>query len=511
MIGVLTYFLRFQIKQSERGISINKERYVKDQLRKYDKVGSLVNTPIVPPNMLGPDLNGKVVKESQYKGMIRSLMNLTASRPVIQFSTGLYARHQVNIRNPTLLLLREFLAMFSTEAEDIATAGCRANILLIKSQLTDYGIIYEKGNLNFISFPLNIKLLDKPSFKRLIDELEPFIRSPNMYKEYLAEFWYSAKALENSKVSFYVPTGGIYGEVGVNTFRNAIGAHYLPHSREYVAPPSIDIVRPWFETIGYGETVLITNKDAIILYSLENGINIDYVSIFWEDIIIKLNKRHMEKFVPYTRFLSLLMMHKMKEGYGDAEPVVFKTPKPSFNAERVPQGTKPGAKPGHKKHSTSSKQPFVSSKEATKGGSSKALIGSKTGHLKRKKESSSAMDSNPSQTSASTPVVAEMHKEDQQTTGGPTSLRVKEDEASRTIKLEDLAKLESSVQTSFKYLDSPEDDPIIVVDDSDEDEEADEVHATTNVETEDTLVPKSSSPRLSNLGVLGVSFAESHA
>ncbi|GKF70358.1 hypothetical protein Tco_0203415 [Tanacetum coccineum] len=74
-------------------------------------------------------------------------------------------------------------------------------------------------------------------------------------EEYLVEFWYSAKALENSKVSFSIPTGGIYGEVGVNTFRNAIGAHYLRHSSEYVAPPSIDIVRPWFETIGYGYTV----------------------------------------------------------------------------------------------------------------------------------------------------------------------------------------------------------------------------------------------------------------
>ncbi|GJR04080.1 hypothetical protein Tco_0527064 [Tanacetum coccineum] len=56
-----------------------------------------------------PDLNGKAVNESQYRGMIGSLMNLTASRPDIQFSTNLYARHQANIRNPTLFLLREFL------------------------------------------------------------------------------------------------------------------------------------------------------------------------------------------------------------------------------------------------------------------------------------------------------------------------------------------------------------------------------------------------------------------
>ncbi|GJT47879.1 hypothetical protein Tco_0974036 [Tanacetum coccineum] len=180
-----------------------------------------------------------------------------------------------------------------------------------------------------------------------------------MYKEYLAEFWYSAKALENSKVFFTIPTGGIFREVGVNTFRNAIGAHYLPHSSEYVAPPSIDVVRQWFPMIGYGEEVSakgtlrksllpprwrllmaqiiqclggktrgfdqITNKDGIILYSLANGINIDYANIFWEDIIIKLKKKQREKVVPYTRFLSLLIMHKIKEGYGDDEVTLYPT------------------------------------------------------------------------------------------------------------------------------------------------------------------------------------------
>nr|GEY64061.1 hypothetical protein [Tanacetum cinerariifolium] len=82
-----------------------------------------------------------------------------------------------------------------------------------------------------------------------LEGIKPFTRSPNMYKEYLAEFWYSDKALGNSKVFFSTPTGGIYGEVEVNTFRNAIGAHCVSHSSEYIAPPSIDIVRPWFETI----------------------------------------------------------------------------------------------------------------------------------------------------------------------------------------------------------------------------------------------------------------------
>ncbi|GJX39876.1 hypothetical protein Tco_0254866 [Tanacetum coccineum] len=75
---------------------------------------------------------------------------------------------------------------------------------------------------------------------------------------------------------------------------------------------------------------------------------------------------------------------------------------------------------------------------------------------------------------------------------------VEEEEASNTIKLEDLAKLVSNLQPSFKDKDSPEDDPIIVVDDSDEDKE-DEVHTTTNVETKDTSAPKSLSPRSSQI------------
>ncbi|GJT36077.1 hypothetical protein Tco_0926496 [Tanacetum coccineum] len=167
MIGVLAYFLRFHIKQSERGILINKERYVKDLLRKYDKFGSSVNTLIVPPNMLGPSLNGKAVNESQYKGMIGSLMNLTASRPDYQFSTGLYARHQANIRNPTLVLTKKDIETLTVLD---ATWTEKALHMLIKNHTL-------KGDIKFHFITqyqladIFIKLLDKPSFKRFIDEL----------------------------------------------------------------------------------------------------------------------------------------------------------------------------------------------------------------------------------------------------------------------------------------------------------------------------------------------------
>nr|GEW67672.1 hypothetical protein [Tanacetum cinerariifolium] len=152
----------------------------------------------------------------------------------------------------------------------------------------------------------------------------------------------------------------------------------------------------------------------------------------------------------------------------------------------------------------------------SKGGSSKAPTGSKTGHSKKRKESSSAMDSNLSQPPVCTPVDTKMHKEDQQAIGGPTYLGVTSEEranpqlssgndasAASTAKVDpgnstpsdfvpqQQCMNEGIKNTSYDYLfadlDSPEDDPVIVVDDSDEDED-DEVYATKNVETEDVFL-----------------------
>ncbi|GJV56865.1 hypothetical protein Tco_1457870 [Tanacetum coccineum] len=83
----------------------------------------------------------------------------------------------------------------------------------------------------------------------------------------------------------------------------------------------------------------------------------------------------------------------------------------AYLKKEVFQGKKPGAKSGHKKQSTSSKQPSVSKSEATK---------------------------------VSTPMDLGMHKEDQQATGDPTSLGVtSEDGANPQI---------SSAMSTFTHL-----------------------------------------------------------
>ncbi|GKE91754.1 hypothetical protein Tco_1572849 [Tanacetum coccineum] len=64
---------------------------------------------MVPPNNLGPDLAGKPVNETSYRGMIRSLMYLTTTRPDIQFFTILCARYQSNPKESHLTAVKRIL------------------------------------------------------------------------------------------------------------------------------------------------------------------------------------------------------------------------------------------------------------------------------------------------------------------------------------------------------------------------------------------------------------------
>nr|GEY49251.1 hypothetical protein [Tanacetum cinerariifolium] len=151
-----------------------------------------------------------------------------------------------------------------------------------------------------------VKVIEKTLHrKRIIKSLECYVGGRNHE--------YNAKAFKNSKVRFSTPTGGILGEVGVTTFRNAIGVNYLSHSSEYDGLPSFETIREWFLTIRYSEEIKatgtlikyllpprwrflmgqikqciggktggfdqISNKDAIIMYGLANRVEIDYASL----------------------------------------------------------------------------------------------------------------------------------------------------------------------------------------------------------------------------------------
>ncbi|KAH9780462.1 hypothetical protein KPL71_008083 [Citrus sinensis] len=206
MMGELKYFLGLQIKQSEEGIFINQAKYVKDLLKRFGIDDSKTkNTPMSTTTKLDKDEKGKEVDIKMYRGMIGSLLYLTASRPDIMFSVCLCARFQSCPKESHLLAVKRIfrylsgtidiglwyprgthidltcfsdadfagykvdrkstsgtcyilghslvswfskkqnsVALSTTEAEYIAAGSCCAQALWMKQTLRDYGINLEQ-------------------------------------------------------------------------------------------------------------------------------------------------------------------------------------------------------------------------------------------------------------------------------------------------------------------------------------------------------------------------------
>ncbi|GJT33691.1 retrovirus-related pol polyprotein from transposon TNT 1-94 [Tanacetum coccineum] len=142
-----------EISQSPRGIFINQSKYALESLRKYGMESSdPVDTPMVEKSKLDEDPQGKAVDPTHYRGMIGTLMYLTAT-----YADADHAGCQDTRRSTSgcMQLLGDRLvswsskrqksaAISSTEAEYIALSGCCAQVLWMRSQLTDYGLGFNK-------------------------------------------------------------------------------------------------------------------------------------------------------------------------------------------------------------------------------------------------------------------------------------------------------------------------------------------------------------------------------
>ncbi|GJS51344.1 retrovirus-related pol polyprotein from transposon TNT 1-94 [Tanacetum coccineum] len=204
MMGQISFFLGLQISQNPRGIFINQSKYANEILKKFDLHKSdPVDTPMVERTKLDEDLLGIPIDQTQYRSMIGSLMYLTASRPDLVFVVCMCARYQSKPTKKHLEAVKrvfrylqgtinmglwypkdtamaltayadadhagcqdtrrstsgsaQFLgdklvswsskkqtstSISSTEAEYIAMSGCCAQILWMRSQLSDYGFAY---------------------------------------------------------------------------------------------------------------------------------------------------------------------------------------------------------------------------------------------------------------------------------------------------------------------------------------------------------------------------------
>ncbi|GKA83811.1 hypothetical protein Tco_0805406 [Tanacetum coccineum] len=134
-----------------------------------------VGTPMEIKDKLNLDQNGSLVDATKYRSMIGALMYLTSSRPDIIHATCLCARYQAK---PTEMHLKEvkrifrckdtfkstsggaqilgeklvswsskkqdYTALSTAEAEYVSLSACCAQVLWMRTQLTDYGFHFNK-------------------------------------------------------------------------------------------------------------------------------------------------------------------------------------------------------------------------------------------------------------------------------------------------------------------------------------------------------------------------------
>ncbi|RDX89915.1 Copia protein, partial [Mucuna pruriens] len=194
MMGELKFFLGLQINQVEEGIYIHQIKYLKELLKKFNLEDyKSMSTSMHPTSILSLDETDKKVDQTSYRGMIDSLLYLTASRPDIMLSICLCVRFQADIRESHHIVVKHTckylkgttnlgyndadfardrierkstsrgchfiganiiswtrktqgtIALCIAEVEYILTAQCYSQLLWIKHQLEDYDIF--KSNM----------------------------------------------------------------------------------------------------------------------------------------------------------------------------------------------------------------------------------------------------------------------------------------------------------------------------------------------------------------------------
>jgi hypothetical protein len=110
MMGELTYFLRFQVKQLKEGIFISQTKYTQDILKKsMTKDVKPIKTPMGINRHLDLDAGGNYVDQKVYQSMIGSLLYLCARRPKIMLSGCLHARFQFDPKECHLVVVKKIL------------------------------------------------------------------------------------------------------------------------------------------------------------------------------------------------------------------------------------------------------------------------------------------------------------------------------------------------------------------------------------------------------------------
>jgi hypothetical protein len=110
MMGELTYFLGFQVKQLKDSTFLSQTKYTQDLLKRFGmKDAKPTKTPMGTDGHVDLNKGGKSVDQNAYRSMIGSLLYLCASRPDIMLSVCMCARFQSDPKECHLVAVKRIL------------------------------------------------------------------------------------------------------------------------------------------------------------------------------------------------------------------------------------------------------------------------------------------------------------------------------------------------------------------------------------------------------------------
>nr|GFC56250.1 hypothetical protein [Tanacetum cinerariifolium] len=129
MMGELKFFLGIQIHQSPRGIFINQSKYAQEILQKHGMNSfDIIGSPMATKH-LDADLSGTPVDQKKYRSKSTSSgIRFLSGDKLVSWSSK---KHDCT-------------SMSSAEAEYVSLSPRCAQVLWMRTQLTDYGFHFDK-------------------------------------------------------------------------------------------------------------------------------------------------------------------------------------------------------------------------------------------------------------------------------------------------------------------------------------------------------------------------------
>ena len=133
-IGLMSYYLGIEVKQSDDGIFISQNNYAKKILKEFNMQNCQpVSTPVERGTKLSRFDDGERVNPTLFRKLIENLKYLTCSRPNIFYGFGLISRY---IEAPTCLHMK----------------AAKRILRYVKGTL-NYGLFYSSSkNFNLVSY-----------------------------------------------------------------------------------------------------------------------------------------------------------------------------------------------------------------------------------------------------------------------------------------------------------------------------------------------------------------------